>query len=131
MCVSAGNTHTSFHQFTKPSQPLHHHHSSAFGHGLIADTWGRRAAFITTTAMAGGAGLLAAAADASWQIIALRLVAGAGVGGSPAALALFTEVLPRRQRGRAFDCEWMSAIFICTFSPNIAKRSRHSAPPQT
>eukprot|EP00937_MAST-01D_sp_MAST-1D-sp2_P000254 g254.t1 len=73
----------------------------ALGAGVLADRRGRRAAFIATTALAAGGGLLAAAATASWQIVALRFVAGMGVGGSPAALALYAEWLPKARRGAA------------------------------
>jgi len=73
----------------------------ALGAGVVADRWGRRAAFIGTTALSGIGGLLAAAATASWQIVALRFITGAGVGGSPAALALYAEFLPKERRGAA------------------------------
>jgi MFS family permease len=71
----------------------------AFSTGRISDLFGRRAGFITTTALAGVCGLICAFSREIWQLLVLRFLVGMGVGGSPAALALFTEFLPKERRG--------------------------------
>jgi MFS family permease len=71
----------------------------AFTTGRISDIFGRRAGVIVTTALAGVGGLVCSFSQEIWQLLVLRFLVGMGVGGSPAALALFTEFLPQERRG--------------------------------
>lgn len=68
--------------------------------GLLSDRWGRRPTVLLLTACTGLFGLGSALASSFHSLLLCRAMVGVGVGGSPAALALFTEFLPKQQRGR-------------------------------
>lgn len=78
--------------------------------GDVADAHGRRTAFFATTALIAAAGLASAAAPTLGFLIACRFCAGLGIGGTPAALTLYTEFLPARARGAKL------ILFFCFFS---------------
>ncbi len=68
--------------------------------GLVGDRIGRRPAALIGVAVFGLATLLTAAATETWQILALRFIAGLGMGGcTPIVLALAAEYAPARHRG--------------------------------
>jgi MFS family permease len=78
--------------------------------GLLADHFGRRPAVLFFTAVTGLAGLGSALAPGPRALLLSRAAVGIGVGGTPAALSLFTEWLPRRNRGAHM------ISFMCYFS---------------
>lgn len=67
--------------------------------GLLADRWGRRPTVLFLTALVAVMGLCSAVASSFATLLLARGLVGVGVGGSPAALSLFTEFLPRDHRG--------------------------------
>lgn len=68
--------------------------------GLVGDRIGRRPAAIVGTTVFGAATLLTATATETWHILALRFIAGLGMGGcTPIVLALAAEYAPARLRG--------------------------------
>ncbi|CAM4359291.1 4-hydroxybenzoate transporter [Bordetella tumbae] len=68
--------------------------------GLIGDRIGRRPAAMLGVAVFAIATLLTAAATETWHILALRFIAGLGMGGcTPIVLALAAEYVPARLRG--------------------------------
>ena len=68
--------------------------------GLLSDRVGRRKTVLAMTALTGLFGLASALAPTFHALLLCRTLVGVGVGGSPAALALFAELLPRNERGR-------------------------------
>ncbi|CAB3722769.1 MFS transporter [Achromobacter piechaudii] len=68
--------------------------------GLVGDRIGRRPAALMGVAVFGLATLMTAGATETWQILALRFIAGLGMGGcTPIVLALASEYAPARLRG--------------------------------
>ncbi|WP_441299863.1 MFS transporter [Bordetella genomosp. 1] len=68
--------------------------------GLVGDRIGRRPAALIGVAVFGLATLLTAGATETWHILALRFIAGLGMGGcTPIVLALAAEYAPARLRG--------------------------------
>jgi AAHS family 4-hydroxybenzoate transporter-like MFS transporter len=68
--------------------------------GLVGDRIGRRPAALAGVAVFSIATLLTAGAGETWQILALRFIAGLGMGGcTPIVLALAAEYSPSRSRG--------------------------------
>lgn len=67
--------------------------------GLMADRIGRRPTVLLLTACTGIFGLMSALVSSFTMLLACRALVGIGVGGSPAALTLFTEFLPKQKRG--------------------------------
>ncbi|MCS3806842.1 AAHS family 4-hydroxybenzoate transporter-like MFS transporter [Chromobacterium alkanivorans] len=68
--------------------------------GQLGDKIGRRPAAMLGVAVFGAATLLTASATETWQILALRFIAGLGMGGcTPVVLALAAEYTPARWRG--------------------------------
>lgn len=82
----------------------------AFAWGTVADRLGRKQAFSLTLAVFALFSVLAALAPGFWIFLALRFLAGAGLGGCiPVDYAIVSEFSPRRQRGRvlaAMDGWW-------------------------
>lgn len=74
----------------------------ASGFGVLSDRYGRRRVFLVSLVLYGCATLLTAAANNVWMLLALRIVAGIGVGAEYSAInAAVAELLPSRSRGRA------------------------------
>ena len=68
--------------------------------GLVGDRIGRRPAAMIGIVVFGVATLLTAGATQTWHILALRFIAGLGMGGcTPVVLALAAEYAPSRLRG--------------------------------
>jgi len=82
----------------------------AIGTGWLSDSVGRRPAVLWTLALAGGPGLLCITCTELWQMMFLRFLVGLGVGGAPAALALYSEFLPMAARGQKL------LVFLLFFS---------------
>ncbi len=55
---------------------------------------------LLTLTLTAGPGLASAFTRRLWELLALRLLVGVGVGGAPAALALYSEYLPSARRGQ-------------------------------
>jgi MFS family permease len=74
----------------------------AAGFGALADRYGRRRIFLASLVLYGGATLATAFAGNLAALLALRLVAGVGVGAEYSAInAAIAELVPSRSRGRA------------------------------
>jgi MFS family permease len=74
----------------------------AAGFGALADRFGRRRIFLGSLVLYGGATLATAFAGNLTTLLALRLVAGVGVGAEYSAInAAIAELVPSRSRGRA------------------------------
>ncbi len=82
----------------------------AFAGGTIADRLGRKRAFSLTLVVFALFSVLAALAPGFWIFLALRFLAGVGLGGCiPVDYAIVSEFSPRRQRGKvlaAMDGWW-------------------------
>jgi MFS family permease len=88
--------------------------------GLLADRVGRRPTVLLFTALTGIFGLWSALASSFSVLVMCRALVGIGVGGSPAALSLFTEFLPKQKRG-----EYL-VHYMCYFSGDTLVESRPS-----
>jgi MFS transporter, AAHS family, 4-hydroxybenzoate transporter len=67
--------------------------------GQVSDRIGRRAVIVMSAALFGTFTLLSAASQGWWQLLALRFLAGIGLGGAvPNVIALTSEFAPRRLR---------------------------------
>ncbi|MCF3946731.1 MFS transporter [Acidiphilium iwatense] len=74
----------------------------ASGFGILSDRYGRRRVFLASLVLYGIATLATAFAPSLAALLALRLLAGIGVGAEYAAInAAITELVPSRSRGRA------------------------------
>lgn len=74
----------------------------AAGFGILADRFGRRRIFLGSLTLYGLATLATAAAPDFSTLLALRLIAGIGVGAEYSAInAAMSEIAPARMRGRA------------------------------
>jgi MFS family permease len=74
----------------------------ALGFGMLADRFGRRAIFLGSLAMYGTATFLTAFAPGIWVLLALRFIAGIGVGAEYSAVnAAIAELIPAKKRGFA------------------------------
>jgi MFS family permease len=74
----------------------------ALGFGMLADRFGRRAVFLGSLAMYGVATFLTAFAPGIWVLLALRFIAGIGVGAEYSAVnAAIAELIPAQKRGFA------------------------------
>lgn len=74
----------------------------ASGFGLLSDRFGRRRVFLASLVLYGVATLATAFAPDFASLIALRLIAGIGVGAEYSAInAAIAELMPRKSRGRA------------------------------
>jgi MFS family permease len=74
----------------------------ASGFGLLSDRFGRRRVFLASLVLYGVATLATAFAPDFAGLIALRLIAGIGVGAEYSAInAAIAELMPRKSRGRA------------------------------
>jgi len=74
----------------------------ASGFGALADRYGRRRIFLASLVLYGVATLATAFAPSLAALLALRLLAGIGVGAEYAAInAAIAELVPSRSRGRA------------------------------
>lgn len=79
----------------------------AAGFGVLADRFGRRRIFLGSLALYGVATLATAAAPDLVTLLALRLIAGIGVGAEYSAInAAIAEIAPDRSRG------WASALML-------------------
>ena len=79
----------------------------AAGFGVLADRFGRRRIFLGSLVLYGVATLATAAAPDLAMLLALRLVAGIGVGAEYSAInAAIAEIAPDRSRG------WASALML-------------------
>ncbi|GLC41648.1 hypothetical protein PLESTB_000693100 [Pleodorina starrii] len=69
--------------------------------GLLGDVVGRKRALLVALAVNAVFGALSAASTSLWQLMALRLMAGLGVGGSmPVVFSLMSEFCPPSSRGK-------------------------------
>ena len=75
--------------------------------GVVADARGRRVAFFATTIITFVAGLVSALSPSFGFLLFARTLVGFGLGGVPAAFALFMEFLPAGDRGK-----WLVAIEV-------------------
>ena len=75
--------------------------------GIVADARGRRVAFFATTIITFVAGLVSALSPSFGFLLFARTLVGFGLGGVPAAFALFMEFLPAGDRGK-----WLVAIEV-------------------
>ena len=75
--------------------------------GVVADARGRRVAFFATTILTFVAGLASAFSPSFGFLLFARTLVGFGLGGVPAAFALFMEFLPAGDRGK-----WLVAIEV-------------------
>jgi MFS transporter, AAHS family, 4-hydroxybenzoate transporter len=83
--------------------------------GSLADRFGRRPVLIGCTVIFAVGSLLTATADSIVALPAFRLLTGLGMGGAmPNAIALTSEIMPRRRRGAAVT------TMICGFSLGAA-----------
>jgi MFS family permease len=73
--------------------------------GALADTRGRRPAFLYTALSSAALAYLSALAPNFWILVALRTLLGIGLAGTTVGDTLFLEVMPKSQRGR-----WMMAL---------------------
>jgi MFS family permease len=74
----------------------------ALGFGVLSDRFGRRRVFLVSLVLYGLATLVTGFAPNLVSLLALRLLAGIGVGAEYAAInAAITELVPSRSRGRA------------------------------
>jgi MFS family permease len=74
----------------------------ALGFGMLADRFGRRAIFLGSLAMYGAATFLTAFAPGIFLLLALRFIAGIGVGAEYSAVnAAIAELIPAQKRGFA------------------------------
>lgn len=74
----------------------------AVGFGYLADRYGRRRIFLASLVLYGTTTLATAFAPSLAALLALRLLAGIGVGAEYSAInAAITELVPSRSRGRA------------------------------
>lgn len=85
--------------------------------GAIADRIGRKKAFSVTLLIFALFSVLGALAPSYWLFLALRFVAGVGLGGCiPVDYALVAEFSPRKYRGRvltALDVWWPVGVTLC------------------
>lgn len=63
--------------------------------GLFADAFGRRKGFLVSIILLGVAGFSSAVAPSFIWLIIFRMVVGVALGGTPIALTLFSECVPR------------------------------------
>merc|ERR1712096_519880 len=68
--------------------------------GIISDRYGRKKAYIGSLAMLSIFGVSSAFSPNLTVLLILRCAVGIGLGGVPVAVALYTEFLPRKNRGR-------------------------------
>ena len=74
----------------------------AAGFGMLADRFGRRAVFLGSLAIYGAATFLTAFAPSIFALLALRFIAGIGVGAEYSAVnAAIAELIPAKRRGFA------------------------------
>ena len=68
--------------------------------GIASDVWGRKFAYLASTAMIAIFGILCAAARDIQTLVALRCVVGIGLGGVTCSFTLLSELVGSRHRGR-------------------------------
>lgn len=68
--------------------------------GSVSDLYGRRKGFLVSALVLGFAGGLSSVAPNFSTLILCRMIVGAGLGGVPIVITLFTEFLPPARRGR-------------------------------
>lgn len=74
----------------------------AAGFGALSDRYGRRRVFLASLVLYGVATLATGFAPDLWSLLALRLIAGIGVGAEYSAInAAIAELVPSRSRGKA------------------------------
>ena len=74
----------------------------AVGFGVLADRHGRRRVFLASLVLYGLSTMVAAVAPGLWALLALRFLAGIGVGAEYSAInAAIAELVPSAARGRA------------------------------
>ena len=74
--------------------------------GVGADRWGRRVTLCVSLAINAAFGLLSSVTKSFWVLLACRVLAGFGVGGSiPGVFTLAAELLPEKDRGF-----WLSTV---------------------
>lgn len=83
--------------------------------GILSDRLGRRVGYATTVGFVGLCGLASATSQSLWSLALWRGLVGIGLGGAPAALALYAEFLPRRHRGQnlLLFFLWFSVGGVC------------------
>jgi len=69
--------------------------------GLFADMYGRRRAILCSTTISSTMGIISASATGPMSLSIMRGLVGFGIGGASVSFSLFTEYLPRRNRGMA------------------------------
>lgn len=95
----------------------------AFAWGTVADRLGRKRAFSLTLAVFALFSVLAALAPGFWIFLALRFLAGVGLGGCiPVDYAIVSEFSPRKQRGKvlaAMDGWWPIGTTLAGLSATL------------
>ncbi|WP_028933947.1 MFS transporter [Pseudonocardia spinosispora] len=95
----------------------------AVGWGTIADRMGRKRAFGLTLLIFALFSALGALSPNWWIFLALRFIAGVGLGGCiPVDYALVSEFSPRKQRGKvlaAMDGWWPIGATLCGLSATL------------
>jgi MFS family permease len=95
--------------------------------GALSDRHGRRAGVLSALAACAVCGALAGAAPSYPWLLAARFGVGVGVGGSPAAITLYTEVLPHAGRGRRLMLQSVAftagAVFVAALAATLLPRA--------
>jgi MFS family permease len=68
--------------------------------GTVSDLYGRRKGFLVSALVLGVAGAVSSVAPTFSILVLCRMIVGAGLGGVPIVITLFTEFLPPARRGR-------------------------------
>jgi DHA2 family multidrug resistance protein len=89
--------------------------------GWLSDTFGRRRVFLAGLAIFTLSSICAAFAWSATALIAFRILQAAGGGLiSPTGLAIVSDVVPLRQRGRAFGLWAMGVMLAPAFGPWVS-----------
>lgn len=89
--------------------------------GWLADTYGRRRMFLIGLSIFIAASILASMAFSTSSLIAFRIMQAVGGGIlSPTGMAIVTDVIPPKQRGKAFGLWGMGMMLAPAFGPWIS-----------
>jgi EmrB/QacA subfamily drug resistance transporter len=89
--------------------------------GWLADTYGRRRMFVIGLSLFVSASILASLSFNTGSLIAFRVLQAVGGGIlSPTGMAIVTDVIPLRQRGKAFGLWGMGMMLAPAFGPWIS-----------